>query len=116
MSGNFDEAHALHIAKNYLAHCKAGVDLWMISTLLGIMFQGLQRELIRREREDLILTLSKMFIWSIGVILDSYYRAVVISFQRTAGITQQVFNKAVMLSASKVYEDLSKALSQITKT
>ncbi len=111
-SEGFGYRHALKISKVGLAHCKFGVSMRQFLALIGVILIKITNILVERGKPDLILSLEKGVLWSVGIISEAYSMAVALSIEKTAGISGELLDKSIKLSASKVYEEVSEVLSE----
>ncbi len=111
-SESFDYKHSLKISKVGLAHCRSGVSIRLLSALMGVILIKISEILVEKGGQEFIPALEKGAFWSIGIISEAYSMAVAMSIERTAGISQELLDKSIRLSASKVYDELSKILSE----
>ncbi len=101
---------SLKVSKVGLAHCKAGVSGRLFSALLGVLLVKITEVLLNRGRGDLIPSLQKGAMWTLGIVDEAYLMAVMLSMEKTTGIKRELLDKSVMLSADKVYDEVSKKL------
>ena len=111
-SESFNYRHSLKISKVGLAHCKSGVSIRQLLALMGVLLIKITKVLIEKGRADLIPSLEKGTLWSVGIISEAYSMAVALSIEKTAGISKDLLDKSVRLSASRVYEEVGEALSK----
>ncbi len=62
--------------------------------------------MLNSEVDEKVLAISKAFLWFSSVAAESYHQAVLTSIKRSAGLPDNIIDRAIRISSAKVHERL----------
>ncbi|RLJ03665.1 MAG: hypothetical protein DRP08_03310 [Candidatus Aenigmatarchaeota archaeon] len=72
-------------------------------------------KILRKEKlmDKLAIPVVKVYMWNLTLMMQSYYKARIMSFNEASGISEKVVERLISLSASKIYDKVTKTLDNM---